>query len=113
MPALLLDPRAFGSRLARGARDGEDACGTAVQRGARVVVGDVTTDRELHLLDVLVRQARGLGSRCESGRAAFLFEANDGLTAGDGDFTVDYRALRDGDAPGDDVSLDDGGRAYF
>ena len=48
-----------------------------------------------------------------SGRAAFLFEANDGLTAGDGDFTVDHSALRDGDAAGDDVSVDDGGRAYF
>ena len=49
----------------------------------------------------------------ESGRAALLFEANDGLAAGDGDFTVDYGALRDGDAAGDDVSLDDGGCAYF
>ena len=53
------------------------------------------------------------GAVGESGRAALLFEANDGLAACDGDFTVDYGALRDGDAAGDDVSLDDGGCAYF
>jgi len=46
------------------------------------------------------------GAVGESGRAALLFEANDGLAACDGDFTVDYGALRDGDAAGDGFTTD-------
>ena len=48
-----------------------------------------------------------------SGPTAFFFESNDGLAAGDGDFTVDHSALGNGNAAGDDVGLNDCGRAYF
>jgi len=47
------------------------------------------------------------------GRAALLFESDDGLAACDGDFSVDHSALCDRNAAGDDIGVDDGGRTYF
>jgi hypothetical protein len=58
---------------------------------------------------VALDAAAGAGS----GGAALLFESNDGLTAGDGDFAVDYGAFGDGDAARDDVGVDDSGGADF
>ena len=52
---------------------------------------------------------RPLGRARLSGGSALLIEPNDRLAAGDGDFAVDHGAFRDGDAAGDDVSVDDGG----
>jgi len=45
--------------------------------------------------------------------AAFLFEANDRLSARNGDFAVDDGAFRDGNGARDDVGVDDCGRADF
>ena len=48
-----------------------------------------------------------------SGATAFLFESNDRLAAGDGDFAVDDCAFRDGNCARDNVGVNDRGRTDF
>jgi len=44
---------------------------------------------------------------------SLLFEADDRLSARDGDFAIDYRALRYGDTARDDIRVNDGRGAHF